>query len=116
MTEACCLPCGGTRTQDWVAFIDRRPPPWDDPLHVSGEVLVPNLGANPLLAPREPQGIDHEVLLLDLFLCQEPGAWPQVLVWKPVRYDKVIGETRYRQVQVFCSQDQAADIPVREIS
>lgn len=113
-SEATVLECTGTQTKDWYAWIDLMPPsPYH--LHVVGEVLVPNPGVDPLLTPREPQGINPTILLLDLHLIQKPGMWPQLLVWKQVRYDKLLlSMQRYKQVQVFCGNTVIADLPVQE--
>lgn len=112
--EGSCLPCKDAKTRDWYAWINRMPPPPDE-LHVVGEVLVPNPGVDPLLVPKEPQGINPQILLLELFLCQRPGNWPQVLVWKQARYDKVLRRGQsYKQVQIFCGDQSIALIDVEE--
>jgi hypothetical protein len=90
-------------------------PPSPDDLHVLGEVYVPNPGVEPTLVMKEPQGINPRILLLDLILCQKPGMWPQVFVWKQVRYDKTGRVLRYDQVDVFCGSDIIASIPVEDI-
>lgn len=109
--EASCLPCEGTKTRDWYAWINLMPPK-PDSFHVTGEVYVPNPGVDPILVPREPQGINPEILLMDLFLIQRPGIWPQILVWKQARYDKVGTGFEYKQVQIFCGDEVIADIEV----
>ena len=113
--DGCCLPCADLQSRDWYAWINRMPPPPDD-FHVTGEVLVANPGVEPLLTPKEPQGINPKILLMDLLLCQKPGIWPQVLTWKAVRYDKVRPGVDYEQVQVFCGDRVIADIPVQIVS
>ena len=109
--EGSCLPCRGIETRDWYAWLNLMPPPPDD-FHVIGEVYVPNPGVDPFLTPRNPQGINPAILLLDLFLIQRPGIWPQVFVWKQARYDKTARSIRYTQVQVFCGDELIADIKV----
>jgi hypothetical protein len=111
--EGSCLPCKDIKTRDWYAWLNLMPPPPDD-FHVVGEVYVPNPGVDPFLTPKNPQGINPQILLLDLYLIQRPGIWPQVFVWKQARYDK-IGGARYTQVQVFCGDELIADIPVQEV-
>jgi hypothetical protein len=113
--EGSCVPCANTKSRDWYAWINRMPPPPDE-FHVVGEVYVSNPGVEPFLTPKVPQGINPSILLLDLYLIQKPGVWPDVLVWKPVRYDKVAPGVKYTQVQVFCGKEVIADIPVEEIS
>ena len=113
-TEGRCVVCKEIRTKDWYAWNDLMPPP-PDYFHLVGEIYVPNPGVEPLLTPKEPQGINPEILLMDLFLCQKPGIWIQVFVWKPVRYDKVIRDTIYKQVQVFCEDVVIAEIPAEVV-
>jgi hypothetical protein len=87
-------------TRGWYAWNDLMPPT-PDFVHVVGEVLVPNPGVGAELTYREPQGINPAILLLDLTLHQKPGIWPQVLVWKPVNYDAVLGATKYARAVIF---------------
>lgn len=111
-----CYPCNAdTKSRDWYAWMDLMPPaPFD--LHVVGEIEVANPGVTPLLVPKSPQGINPRILLLDLYLCQAPGNWPSVVVWKQARYDKVlVGDQRYDQVQVFCGETVIADLKVEEV-
>lgn len=113
--EGGCLPyTEGTQTRDWYAWLDLMPPGPDE-LRVTGEVLVPNPGVDPILVPREPQGINPRILLMDLLLCQKPGVWPQVLVWTSVRYEKTGRILRYDQVDVFCDGGVIASIPVEDV-
>ncbi len=109
-----CLPCDNVSTRDWYAWLNRMPPPPDD-FHVSGEVLVPNPGVDVLLVPKQPQGINPKYLLMDLYLVQRPGIWPQVQVWKPARYDKTPAGTAYEHVQIFCGDKSIADVPVEVV-
>jgi hypothetical protein len=53
--------------------------------------------------------------LLDLFLYQKPGIWPEVLVWKQVRYDIVVHGKAYTDTQIFCGADSVAHIKVDEV-
>lgn len=107
------IQCNDSKTKDWYAWINKMPPPPND-FHVAGEVLVPNPGVEPIIVPREPQGINPKVLLLDLFLHQKPGVWPQVMIWKPARYEKV-GNISYTKVNIFCSNTMIAEIEVQEL-
>ena len=96
-------------TRDWYAWNNTMPPKPDEFL-VVGEVQVPNPGVDVVLVPRNPQGINPKILLLDIHLHQRPGIWPQLVVWKPARYDKV--NANYESVQVFCGNDVIVTIPV----
>ncbi|NUM53020.1 MAG: hypothetical protein HUU46_05195 [Candidatus Hydrogenedentes bacterium] len=99
-------------TRDWYAWNNLMPPKPDD-FHVTGEVQVGNPGIEVLLTPRTPQGINPTILILDLILVQLPGVWPQVVVWKPVRYDK--NNATYKQVQIFYRACEVANIPVVDV-
>ena len=98
--EATCLSCKDLKTRDWYAWNDFQPPK-PDYFHIVGEVYVPNPGVNPLLVPTEPQGINPSILLLELYLCQASGLWPQIFVWKSVRYDKKITDG-YSSFEIRC--------------
>ncbi len=117
ISQAHCVSCKGVSTRDWYAWNDRMPPR-PDRFHINGEVLVPNPGVDVLLVPREPQGINPKILLLDLLLVQKPGVWPAVLVWKPARYDKalVTPGSGYTEADVFCEQEMIVRVPVDEVS
>ncbi len=113
-SDGAVLECSGITTRDWYAWLNLMPP-GPCQLHVSGEIQVPNPGVDPLITPREPQGINPAVFLLDLYLVQRPGLWPDVLVWKQVRYDKVLpSKQEYSEVQIFCGDIVIATIPVQE--
>ena len=110
--EGRCLDC--SKTRNWYAWIDLMPPK-PDWLHVIGEVLVPNPGVDPILTVKEPQGINPRILMLDLWLVQRPGIWPQVLTWKQARYDQVVEGKQYDQVQIFCDNEEVALVDVQEV-
>lgn len=114
-TVGTTMSCDGVTTRDWRAWVNLMPPKPDD-LHVVGEVLVPNPGVEPLLTPRIPQGINPAILMLDLLLLQRGGIWPQVLVWRTARYDKIVEGVPYEQVQVMCGSDTLATVAVETIS
>jgi hypothetical protein len=89
-------------TKDWYAWINLMPPKPDD-FHVVGEILVNNPGVKAQLCVREPQGINPEILQLDLLLVQQPGFWPQIMTWVQARYDKILTPVslRYVKVEIF---------------
>ena len=107
-------PVDVTETQNWYAWINLMPPPPND-FHVVGDVLVPNPGVDVFLSPKEPQGINPTILLMDLSLVQRPGMWPQVLTWKQARYDKITPHNLYRSVQIFSGDEIIAEMPVNEV-
>ena len=99
-------------TRDWYAW-NNLMPPRPDTFHVTGEVEVANPGVNVLLVPRTPQGINPRILLLDLVLAQQPGMWPQVVTWKPARYDKV--NVTYDSVEVYYNNGVVVTVPVDNV-
>lgn len=104
--------CKGVKTENWYAWNNLMPPKPDD-FHVVGDIEVSNPGIDPMLVARVPQGINPRILLLNLNLVQQPGAWPRVFVTKQVRYNRV--NTTYDQVQVFCEDDVIADVNVEDV-
>lgn len=110
LSESACLPCASAQSRDWYAWNDLQPPT-PDYFHITGEVNVANPGVDPMLVPTEPQGPNPTILMLDLYLCQRPGNWPQVLVWKSVRYDKKI-TNGYAEVQIMCDGKAIATVDV----
>ena len=106
------LSCRGIQTSNWYAWNNLMPPPPND-FHVIGDVEVPNPGVQVLLTERVPQGISPIEILLDIHLHQLPGIWPQIVVSKQARFDKV--NVTYRHVKVFCEDRVIADLDVVDI-
>lgn len=104
-------------TKDWYAWINLMPPKPDD-FHVVGEVFVANPGIEAFLSVKEPQGINPNILLLDLHLVQKPGVWIQVMTWVQARFDKILtpDSPRYEHVEIFLDNESIAQIPVEEIN
>ncbi|MGH1539579.1 MAG: hypothetical protein ACRBHB_04095 [Arenicella sp.] len=104
-------------TRNWYAWLNEMPPKPDD-FHVTGEVYVANPGVKALLTVKEPQGINPDVLLLDLHLVQQPGMWPQMMTWAQARYDSVIcpGGVLYKQVEIFYENESIATMDVETVS
>ncbi len=109
---ACVLPCQGVATRDWYAWNDLMPPR-PDHFHIVGEVEVPNPGVDAELVPRKVKG--KKTIAFDLVLIQRPGIWPQVLTWKPVRYDKVLTGTKYSTAEVWCGEKRIVDEKVHDV-
>ena len=103
-------------TKNWYSWINLMPPKPDD-FHVIGEVFVGNPGVQAELCAREPQGINPNILLLDLHLVQRPGMWPQVMTWVQCRYDKVLSPNspRFTDVEVFHNGASIAKMKVDEV-
>jgi hypothetical protein len=100
------------KATDWYAW-NNLMPPGPPSIHVVGTIEVPNPGVEPSLTERVPQGINHSILLLNLDLIQMPGIWPQHVVRKQVRFDKV--KAVYSEVFVFADDVQIAKIEVRDV-
>lgn len=111
---ACVLPCQGVASRDWYAWNDLMPPK-PDRFHIVGEVEVPNPGVDAELVPRKAKG--KKTIAFDLVLTQRSGIWPQVLTWKPVRYEKVLpGGAGYAKAEVWCGDERLEEIPVENVS
>ena len=101
-------------TKDWFAW-NNLMPPGPATFHVVGQVQVPNPGVVAYLQYKTPQGINPQILLLDLVLVQQPGIWPQVISWAEARYDRVGIELKYSNVNIFCDGELIQDIKVEDI-
>jgi len=77
-----------------------------------GEVKVPNLGVEILVAAADPQGFNPEILMLDLHLVQRSGAWPMQEVWKQAVYRRPIGAAGYTNADILCDGRSVAFVEV----
>ncbi len=105
------IQCEDRKTKNWYAWFNKMPPKPGD-LHVIGEMEVPNSGVYAVLTKRQPQGINPQILLLDLLLIQKPGIWPQVTTSVQARYDEVAVGGDYKEVNVLCSGDVITRISI----
>ncbi len=108
------VPCEDHQTRGWYAW-NNRMPGGPGGFHVVGEVEVGNPGIIAILTPKVPQGINPQILLLDLHLRQRPGVWPRVVTWAGARFDSAIPHPPYTQVVVFCGDKEIAHIPVEDV-
>ncbi|MES1026445.1 hypothetical protein ABN584_26450 [Gloeocapsa sp. BRSZ] len=108
------MTCSVEETRDWYAWNNLMPPQPDD-FHVVGEVKVNNTQIVPMLSPKEPQGINPEILMLQLILIQQPGVGLPVITWVQARYNKVLLNSTYKRVEIFCEDEKIADVPVEDI-
>lgn len=101
-------------TRDWHAWLNAMPP-GPESFHVTGEVLVGNPGVLAQLSVKHPQGINSDILLLDLNLVQQPGMWAQVMTWAQARFDKTLPPkcARYKHVEIFYNNEKIAEMPVQ---
>jgi plastocyanin len=100
------------RTTNWFAW-NNLMPPGPPSFHIVGEVQVPNPGVDVLLTERVPQGINPQIILLDLHLVQRPGIWPQHVVNKQAHFEKL--RAKYSEATVFMGTSVIADVPVVDI-
>lgn len=107
--------CKGLQTQLWYAWLNIMPPKPDD-LQVRGQVLVGNPGVYAILRRTEPQGKNTAILLLDLFLVQQPGEWIQKVTWTEASYHEVLWNGEFTQVEVFCEDEMIVSVPVVIVS
>jgi hypothetical protein len=103
------------QTRHWHAYLNTQPPKPDN-FYVVGEAYVPNPGVTPRLHKIEPQGFNPAILMLELFLVQEPGIWPQGFVWNPARYDDPAASPEYGSVEIRHNGVVIATIPVEIVS
>jgi hypothetical protein len=84
---------------EWKAWHDRMPgkPPT---LHVTGECTFPTGGYSVDLRPREPQGINPAIYMLDRIVTEPTGPVPDVITPVPVHYLERT-DARYTHVQIF---------------
>lgn len=99
-------------TRDWYAWNNLMPPKPDE-FHIVGEVKVNDTRIVPILFPIESQGINPEILMLQLVLNQKSSFGLPVVTWAQARYDKV--NSTYKRVEIFCKDEKIADIPVENI-
>lgn len=103
------------QSKNWHAWLNTMPPK-PDHFHVVGDVIVANPGVHPILAIREPQGINQNILILDFHLVQQPGVWPQVVTCIQARFDRVIvGSTKYTSVEIYSGESKIVAIDQIEI-
>jgi hypothetical protein len=100
-------------TSNWIAWNDVSPP-GPASFHIIGEIQVGNPGIDVLLTEMQPQGINPEIILLDLHLIQRPGLWPQHVVTKLAQYEKP--GSRYLEASVLYGSTTVATVPVINIS
>ena len=90
-------------------------PPPPDALHVRGEVEVSNPGVEVFLVKAEPQGINPAIILLDLFLFQRPGLWPDLVVNKTAVYTEVGNNLAYTTAEILYQGQGIASVPIEII-
>ena len=97
-------------TRNWKAWEDRQPP--EPPrLNVTGEVETSNGNQTPHLAEASPQGINPEILLLDLTITTS-GTGITVMGWKEVRFQKQVSKGQYTSVDIHSDGESVGQADV----
>lgn len=98
---------------DWAAWINRMPP-GPPSLHVEGTLHMPHPGYHAELMPRQPQGINPAILLMDMHLEEVDGPVAQVLTDIPVNYSEDPYDGPCNQVQIFYPNGDSVLLPLTE--
>lgn len=111
--DGCCLPAVEAELREVVAWNDLSD---DGPnfFHVSTEILVPNPGVDPLLVTANPQGMNPDRLVIDVYLRQQQGTWPQIPVWRQVTFKKKVFDP-FHEAEIRCSEDPIARVAVWDL-
>ena len=89
------------------AWIDRMPGPSAHPrLIVIGDVQVPTTGWHAWLTRHEPQGINPNILILDVNAQKPSGEAGQMVTTIPLRYEEHPPHHNYTQVTVRDGKDE----------
>jgi hypothetical protein len=101
-------------TRNWKAW-ENQQPPGPPRLHVTGEVETSNGNQTPHLAEASPQGINPEILLLDLTITMS-GVGITVMGWKEVRFEKQVSKGQYTSVDIRADGETVgkADVKIVE--
>jgi hypothetical protein len=75
-----------------------------------------NPGIYASLLKHEPQGINPQILLLDLFVIQKPGIWPQIVVNVQARYDQIVKDHTYNSVTILYDGQELAAVKVEIVT
>lgn len=99
-----------TLHETFKAWIDKQPGA-GNPIHVTGMVEVPTGGWKGELLRATPDGINPQILLLDLTLTKPTGPATEVISKISVRYDETPARVEYTNVQIR-ADDGDFTIPV----
>jgi hypothetical protein len=88
-------------TSDWYAWVNRMPGPGATPtFYVTASVTVAHPGIDVSLVKAPPTPGQPRRLNLQLRVTRRPGAWPQVVVTKSVRYEESPYQDAYDLVNI----------------
>jgi hypothetical protein len=106
--------CNGANTHSWEAWNNVMPGA-DKSFHVIGKAKVNSGGWKASLVKRVPQGINPEILLLDLTITPPTGNVIKPILNLDLDYSEKPATGKYTRVQVFCGEKLTADLPVKDI-
>ena len=104
---------GAPNTRNWKAVEMSDLAGANPRLTVSGEVEVSASNLTPQLEIiHTPQGINPTILLLDLTITSDGGYGDQIMIWKPVRYERSTSGDQYTDVDILFEGDAVERIAV----
>ncbi len=112
ITNAGC-PDPFIEAMDWMAVDNQEPP--GRRFYVTGKVVVSTAGYSVTLKKRSPQGINPEVLLLDLEITRPTGMVAQVITTEEPRYEEDPYSGPHTSVGIYCGSDELASPTVRVV-
>lgn len=105
--------CNGAKTHGWEAWNNLMPGA-DKTVHVVGKATTTSGGWKAVIAKRTPQGINPEILLLDLTITPPTGPTTQPVLDLDLRYSEKYTSGKYTRAQVFCGKEFIADLQVKD--
>lgn len=105
--------CHGAQTHSWEAWNNLMPGAGKT-IHVIGKVRVNSGGWTATLSKRVPQGINPEILLLDLKVTPPTGPVTAPVLDLPVEFSEKYTGEKFTKTQVFCGEKVIADLPVKD--
>ncbi|WP_127595643.1 hypothetical protein [Nitratireductor alexandrii] len=104
----------GVISIQWRAWHDLMPGVTPT-LYVTGEVQTSAGNMVPKLRPAVPQGINPQILILELSIEQEGDAGIQLVAFRPARYTQEAGAGAYTQVHIRHEGEEIAQLDVNEV-
>jgi hypothetical protein len=101
------------RNKNWKAWQNLQPP-GPPRLIVTGQVELSNTNETPDLREHVPQGINPEILLLDLSITAH-GVGNPVMTWRDVRFEKSIQRDQYSTVEISWDGQRIESLSVETV-
>jgi len=105
------MPC--PKTKGFSAWINVMPGAAQD-LTVSGQVETGSGTLLPQLTERVPQGINPEILLLDLTIVESGQTGLPVVGFREAIFRRPASKGQFTQVEILCKDDTCVSIKVTE--